>query len=76
MRILSGFLGAKERQELKEIMETLKKNPFLFRALHKPFEGKRAAGLAEGRYRLVYSVELNTRRVFLFYVRARSRVYH
>ena len=70
-----SILTASERQELAVIIQNLKKNPFRYRELRKPFEGRRTARFANGRYKLMFRVELNTRNVFLLYVGPRSRIY-
>ncbi|AIC14200.1 hypothetical protein NWT39_00075 [Nitrososphaera viennensis] len=69
------ILTIREKAELQKIIETLEVAPFpeqnnrLSKPLRRPLEGKYVLRIANGKYRLIYSIELNSKKVFLWYVK-------
>lgn len=65
-----------EHDDLLEKIETLKIDPFsIATPLHKPYEGKYAVRIYGKRYRLIVTINVNSRNVRLWYVEGRGDVY-
>lgn len=64
------------RKEIEEIKEILKKDPAkIAKPLRGKLKGKYKIYLGKKRYRLVCRIELNTKKIFLLYVRPRTLAY-
>lgn len=65
-----------EYDDLLETIEILKKNPFsVATTLRKPYEGKYAVRIYGKRYRLIITINVNSRNVKLYSVDGRGDVY-
>jgi mRNA-degrading endonuclease RelE of RelBE toxin-antitoxin system len=64
------------RQELEQKKEILKKHPGkLATPLRGKLQGKYKVYLGGKRYRLICTIELNTKKIFLLYVKPRTLAY-
>jgi len=69
-------LNSADKKDLADKILLLQNNPFLIATpLHKPYQGKYRVRIADGKYRLIVTINLNSNTVKLWYVSGRGDVY-